>query len=65
VTAVRQKAAPLGGALFQRYIAAPVKTELPTDAVRMWVLIALTGAASTIGLTAFNKVMTRRIAEQR
>ena len=56
---------PLGGALFQRYIATPVKAGLPTDSVRMWVIITLIGVASMIGLTIYNKVMTRRIAEQR
>jgi POT family proton-dependent oligopeptide transporter len=56
---------PLGGALFQRYIAGPVKDGLPTDAVRMWVIITLIGVASMVGLTVYNKVMKRRLAEQR
>jgi len=56
---------PLGGALFQRYIATPVKAGLPTDAVRMWAIITLIGVASMIGLTIYNKVIRRRIAEQR
>ena len=56
---------PVGGALFQRYIASPVKAGLPTDAVRMWVIITMIGVASMIGLMIYSKVMTRRVAEQR
>ena len=56
---------PIGGALFQRHIASPVKDGRPTTAVTMWVIVTAIGVASMIGLMIYNRIMTRRIAEQR
>jgi POT family proton-dependent oligopeptide transporter len=56
---------PIGGALFQKYIADPAKAGRPTDAVRMWVIVALIGLGSMVGLAVYNRVMVRRKEEGR
>ncbi len=56
---------PIGGALFQKYIATPAKAGTPTDPVRMWIIITLIGVGSMIGLAIYNRVMGRRKEEGR
>jgi proton-dependent oligopeptide transporter, POT family len=48
---------PLGGALFERFIAAPMKEGRPTNSVAMWSIIAGIGGVSMAGLAIYDRVL--------
>ena len=50
---------PLGGALFERFIAAPAKEGRPTDTVAMWAIIAGIGVLSMAGLAVYDKILVK------
>jgi proton-dependent oligopeptide transporter, POT family len=50
---------PLGGALFERFIAAPAKEGRPTDTAAMWAIIAGIGVLSMAGLAVYDKILVK------
>ncbi len=55
---------PLGGALFERFIAGPMKAGRPTGAAAMWAIIAGIGLLSMAGLAIYDKVMVKESARR-
>ena len=50
---------PLGGALFERYIATPMKEGRPTASATMWVIIAGIGLVSMAGLAIYDRILVK------
>ncbi len=50
---------PIGGNMFQKYIASPAQAGRPTEPVRMWLMIAAIGVVSMIGLAVYNAWLKR------
>jgi dipeptide/tripeptide permease len=48
---------PIGGSMFERYIATPQKNGLPVNTVPMWLIITGVGLASMIGLAIYDRLM--------
>jgi dipeptide/tripeptide permease len=50
---------PIGGSMFEKYIATPQKNGLPVNTVPMWLIITGIGLASMIGLAIYDRLMGR------
>jgi proton-dependent oligopeptide transporter, POT family len=50
---------PIGGRLFERYIATPLKEGRPVDTVTMWLIIAGIGVLSVVGLWVYDRVVVK------
>ena len=50
---------PLGGALFERYVSAPMKAGRPANSMAMWLVIAGIGLVSMTGLAVYDQLLTR------
>jgi len=50
---------PIGGAMFEKYIAGPAKAGQVPDYIRMWVIIAGIGIVSLIGLAVYDTWLKR------
>jgi POT family proton-dependent oligopeptide transporter len=50
---------PLGGALFERFIAAPAKAGQPTNPAAMWSVIAAIGLLSMAGLAVYDRLLVK------
>jgi dipeptide/tripeptide permease len=50
---------PIGGSMFEKYIATPLKNGLPVNTVPMWLIITGIGLASMIGLAIYDRLMGR------
>lgn len=48
---------PIGGSLFEHYIAAPQKAGLPVNTIPIWLIITGVGVASIVGLALYDKLM--------
>ena len=48
---------PIGGSMFEKYIATPQKNGLPVNTVPMWLIITGVGLASMIGLAIYDRLM--------
>jgi len=48
---------PIGGSMFEKYIATPQKNGLPVNTVPMWLIITGIGLASMIGLAIYDRLM--------
>jgi POT family proton-dependent oligopeptide transporter len=48
---------PIGGSMFEKYIATPQKNGLPVNTVPMWLIITGIGLASMIGLAVYDRLM--------
>jgi len=48
---------PIGGSMFEKYIATPQKNGLPVNTVPMWLIITGIGLASIIGLAIYDRLM--------
>jgi dipeptide/tripeptide permease len=50
---------PIGGSMFEKYIATPQKNGLPVNTIPMWLIITGIGLASMIGLAIYDRLMGR------
>jgi proton-dependent oligopeptide transporter, POT family len=50
---------PLGGALFERFIASPARVGQPTNPAAMWSIIAAIGLLSMAGLAVYDRVLVK------
>jgi dipeptide/tripeptide permease len=48
---------PIGGSMFEKYIATPQKNGLPVNTVPIWLIITGIGLASMIGLAIYDRLM--------
>ncbi|MEW6363328.1 MAG: MFS transporter [Acidobacteriota bacterium] len=54
--------APIGGMLFERFIASPAKFNQPIQAARMWTAVALVGVVSMAGLALYDRFVRKQRA---
>ncbi len=52
---------PIGGSMFEKYIATPQKNGLPVNTVPMWLIITGIGLASMIGLAIYDRIMGKAL----
>jgi proton-dependent oligopeptide transporter, POT family len=52
--------APLGGRLFETFISDPVKKGLPANPSTMWLIVAIMGVISMIGLALYDRFLMRK-----
>jgi len=50
---------PIGGSMFEKYIATPQKNGLPVNTVPMWLIITGVGLASMIGLAVYDRLIAK------
>ena len=54
---------PIGGSMFEKYIATPQKNGLPVNTVPMWLIITGVGLASMIGLAIYDRLIGKAAKE--
>jgi len=50
---------PIGGRMFERYIATPLKEGRPVDTVTMWLIIVGIGVGSIVGLWIYDRLVIK------
>ncbi len=51
--------APIGGAIFEYFISSPAGRGEPIQAVTMWLIVALMGVISMVGLGIYNRILVK------